>query len=297
MRNQTVVAAFFAVYVIWGSTYLAIRYGVETLPPWTLTMLRFSIAGVLMWLISWWRGEGRLNAEEKRVALYSGLLLIPANGGVCMAEQYVSSGVAAVVAGSIPIWIMLFGWLWYKQVQPTPKKILGAGLGLVGIAVIASDNISIERGGIGAFAPLFVLISSWLWTFGTLVQVKLSKIKSPFLFSAQQMMFGSFAALLVSSTFEQPWAISWSSVSFESVAALVYLVIFGSIIAFSAYSWLTRNVEPHLVSTYALVNPLIAVVLGAIFYKEPLEAPFMMGAVLVISGLALIVLRQDSAKA
>lgn len=292
MQNRTVVAAFFAVYVIWGSTYLAIRYGIETLPPWTLTMLRFSIAGALMWIIAWWRGEGRLTPQEKRVAIYSGLLLIPANGGVCMAEQYVSSGVAAVVAGSIPIWILLFGWLWYKQSRPSPKKILGACLGLMGIGIIASDNISIDRGGIGMFAPLFVLVSSWLWTFGTLVQVQLSKIKSPFLFSAQQMLYGSLAATLVSFTFEKPWAIAWSQVSMESVAALIYLIVFGSIVAFSAYSWLTRNVEPHLVSTYALVNPLIAVILGAIFYKEPLEAPFMVGAVLVLLGLALIVLRK-----
>ncbi len=291
MRNQNVVAAFFAVYVIWGSTYLAIRYGVETLSPWMLTTLRFSCAGVLMYLISLWRKEPSLNKEEKRVALYSGLLLITANGGVCMAEQYVSSGVAAVVAGSIPIWVMLFGWLWYKQAKPTPKKIGGAGLGLVGIAVIASDNISLTKGGIGMFAPLFVLVSSWLWTFGTLVQVKLTKIKGPFLFSAMQMMYGSIAAAVICAAFENPFQTQWSQVSTESVAALVYLIVFGSIVAFSAYSWLTRNVEPHLVSTYALVNPLIAVILGSVFYKEPLDLPFLVGALLVISGLALIVLK------
>lgn len=248
-----------------------------------------------MWLISKWRNEGGLNPQEKRVSLYSGLLLITANGGVCMAEQYVSSGVAAVVAGSIPIWIMLFGWLWYSQAKPTPKKILGACVGLAGIAIIASDNISIERGGIGMIAPLFVLVSSWLWSFGTLVQVKLTKIKSPFLFSAMQMMYGSLAAAVITCAFEQPWAIAWSRVSFESLAAVAYLVLFGSIIAFTAYSWLTRNVEPHLVSTYALVNPLIAVILGSAFYKEPLDTPFLIGAVLVVIGLALIVLRKRAA--
>lgn len=283
------ISAFLAVYVIWGSTYLAIRYAIESLPPWTLSSLRFFLAGGLMFLIARVRGESLLDVRQLRVAAISGAMLVFANGIVGVAEKWMPSGVVAVVIGLMPIWIMLMGWALFREARPTFGKIAGALIGLAGIALIAKSQSSpLTAEGYAAYGLLILLISSWTWAGGTLIQRKALQVKSAFLFSSVQMLSGAVFVGIVSLIFEKPWAHDWAAVSASSWAALAYLVVFGSVVAFTAYAWLSRNVTPSLLSTYALVNPIIAVYLGWLFLSEPLTLDLAFATVLVLIGLAFL---------
>ena len=283
------ILAFASVYIVWGSTYLGILYAIETIPPWSLTSMRFILASLVMGLAALIKREAPLSRLEMKYSALSGVLLVSANGFVCVNEKWVPSGIAAVVIGSMPIWIMLIGWIGFQTSRPEFHKILGACIGLLGIAMIAAgDTHSNQTGIFGAYAPLALCISSWLWATGTLVQRKANAVKSGLSFLTVQMASGAATVVLISCVFEQPWSYDWNLVSTRSWYALLYLIIFGSLFGFTAYSWLARNVEPHLVSTYALVNPVIAVWLGWFLVDEPLTAKFVFSTALVLVGIVIL---------
>lgn len=290
------IAAFASVYIVWGSTYLAILYAIETIPPWTLTALRFIVASLCIGLVAIIKREGSLTAVEKRTAFTSGILLVLANGIVCVLEKWVPSGIAAVVIGAMPIWIMLVGWVGFDTGRPDARNIGGACIGLLGIAMIAAGNSHVSSDDAFArYAPLVLCVSSLLWATGTLIQRKAAGVKNGISFLTLQMASGAAAAVLLSLIFESPLTFDWASVSSDSWLALAYLIVFGSLIGFTAYSWLSRNVEPHLVSTYALVNPVIAVWLGWLLKDEPLTGKFVLATVLVLIGLTVLIYRKKSA--
>ena len=289
--GRTALISFFCVYIIWGSTYLAIRYAIETLPAFGMTSVRFFIAAAIMGVIAYFKREALLSKEERKVSIVSGVLLIGANAIVCMVEYWVPSGIVAVIIGAMPIWIMLLGWASFGQARPQILKMLGALIGLAGVALIAFDNAPKEITGVGRFGILILISSGVLWAAGTLYQRRIPQLKSIFRFSTIQMLAGAISTGLLSLAFEKPWTISPESISLASMLALVYLIVFGSIIAFTAYSWLSRNVEPHLVSTYALVNPVIAVLLGRLFFREPVTPLFISATALVLIGVTLLMTR------
>jgi drug/metabolite transporter (DMT)-like permease len=294
--NRTALLCFFAVYVIWGSTYLAIKYAIETLPPFGMSSARFFIAGFLMYLISRYKKEEALKKIEKKTAILSGAFLILANGIVCVVEYWVPSGIVSVIIGAMPIWIMLMGWMFFHQAKPTWVKVLGSLIGLAGVGLITFGGAVPVVTGIGRFGPLFLIVSSLLWAAGTLIQKKAKHLKSIFRFSALQMVSGAFFTGIVSVTFERPWEYLDRPQSTVAIISFFYLVIFGSLVAFTAYAWLSRHMESHLVSTYALVNPIIAILLGSWFFKEPLSPDFLTASVLVIFGLALIIGKKKEIK-
>lgn len=287
-----IVLAFASIYLVWGSTYLGILYAVETIPPWALAGMRFIVASFCMWSVTWFKKEVPLTRDEKRIAFISGTLMVLANGFVGVAEKHVSSGIAAVVIGAMPIWVMLVGWLAFGTGRPEARKILGACIGLSGIFWIAAGGSHVSSDSwFAQAAPLFLCLSSILWTIGTLVQRRLKGLTSSFKFSALQMICGAGAASLCSLLFESPFSYDWSTVTTKSWFALAYLIAFGSLIGFTAYTWLSRNVEPYLVSTYALVNPVIAVWLGWMLADEPLTGKFIGSTILVLLGLAVLMWR------
>lgn len=289
-----IVLAFLAVYLVWGSTYLGILYAIETIPPWSLTAMRFIAASLCIGAFSLLKKEAALPTSQKKIAMVSGVLLVLANGIVCVVEKWVPSGIAAVVIGAMPIWIMLIGWMGFQTGRPELRKIVGACVGLAGIALIAvGDTHSDTTGIFGEFAPLVLLVSSWLWATGTLVQRRVGTLNSGIKFLTLQMGSGAIAATLLAVFFESPWNHDWAGVTTKSWLALLYLIIFGSLIGFTAYSWLSRNVQPHLVSTYALVNPVIAVWLGWFLAGEELTGKFVGATTLVVVGIALLMLRFD----
>lgn len=290
--NAKIIAAFAAIYLVWGSTYLAILYAIDTIPPWSLTSLRFLTASFCVALAAFAKREGRLTTLERRTAIMSGILLVLANGIVCVLEKWVPSGIAAVVIGAMPIWIMLVGWVGFKTGRPQLRKMAGACVGLVGIGIIATGNSHAETDGTFArFAPLVLCISSLLWATGTLIQRRVTAVTNGYSFLAMQMAAGAVMATVLSFIFEAPLQFDWSHVSLQSWLALAYLIVFGSLIGFTAYSWLSRNVEPHLVSTYALVNPVIAVWLGWLLKDEALTGKFVAATALVLIGLVVLMFR------
>ncbi len=285
-----IAAAFFAVYVIWGSTYLAIRFGIETIPPLSLGAMRFIVAGLTMFLVSYLAKEKPLNSHEVKTGIVSGILMMSANGLVCIVEKTIPSGIVAVFIGTAPIWMLLISWLFFNGARPTFWKFFGAIVGAIGIGIIAQESAegSLDNSAWLGFGLLTVSCLSW--TFGSLIPRRLPRVKSGLRFSGLQMFAGAMGLTLFSLIFEKPWAIDWSQVSSTSWWALAYLIAFGSLIAFSAYTWLSRNVQPHLVSTYALVNPVVAVFLGAIFYDEALSTHLLFATIIVIVGLSFLVI-------
>lgn len=285
-RTRIAIFALGAVYLIWGSTYLAIKIVIASIPPWTASSLRYFLAGLIMLVIARVRRDASLSRQEVRVAAASGALLVVANGLVGVVEQWIATGMVAVIIGAMPIWMMLLGWFAFAQPRPTVQKMAGALIGLGGIALIAGGNFSAANphAGLGNF---LILISSWAWAVGTLIQRRVAGLKSLWLFSSYQMLSGAAVTLLLSLLLENPWGIAWRAVGVDSWLALGYLVIFGSLVAFTAYGWLSRNVESHIVSTYALVNPVVAVALGFAVFQEPLNTQFVVATVLVAIGLAV----------
>ncbi len=235
--------------------------------------------------------EGRLTGHQFKLAALSGALMVVANGIVCFVEEWVPSGMAAVIIGAMPIWVLFISWLCFGDHRPNLRKFVGSVVGLAGVAVIAFGQEP-DGGAATPFkGPLLLVASSWLWAVGTLLQRQLVGLKSPLRFAGTQMLCGAVLATILSFSLESPWTLDLHAVSLTSYLALAYLVIFGSIVAFSAYSWLSRNVEPHLVSSYALVNPVIAVALGSALANEPVTQAFVSGTVLVLAGLALLMLK------
>lgn len=289
--NPTAVAAFISVYLVWGSTYLAIRYAIETIPAWTLASTRYLLAAAILGVISFFKKEKALSSAEIKIAAITGILLVLANGFVCVVEYWVPSGIVAVVVGSMPIWILLLNWIGFAHERPSLHKILGAVIGISGVALIASGKAApMAPSEYAQYGVLILCGSSLIWSLGTLMQRGVSKGSSVFRYSGLQMFSGALVAGLICLVFEKPWRIDMDTISRSSIYAHLYLVTFGSVIGFTAYSWLSRNVEPHLVSTYALVNPVIAVGLGWVFYDEPITSKFIGATLLVIIGLSLLML-------
>lgn len=284
--SRTALFCFLAVYVIWGSTYLAIKLAVETIPVWMLVTVRSVAAASIMFALSAFAKEKKLESAEMKIAVLSGMLLFISNGMIGFIEKSISSGVTAVVVGSMPIWIMVFGWAFFRQPKPSVVKIGGGVIGLLGVALIASENLTSPSTG-AAFGMIALFISMWLWAFGTLIQRRASSVLSPFKFSAVQMIAGAaptFALSLLSGE-----SMNVAATSHASAWALVYLILFGSVVGFTAFSWLARNIDTRIVSTYALVNPVVAVVLGSAIYHEPVTPRFFAAILLIGTGLVLLI--------
>jgi drug/metabolite transporter (DMT)-like permease len=283
-----VIANFFLVYLIWGSTYLAIKVGVADFPPLYLAALRFLMAGILLFGIGKLRREAALSPPDRNIAILSGSLLVCANGMVCVAETWLSSGLAAMIIGTIPAWISLIHWRFFGGGRPGLKQLAGILIAICGIAFLAgSDTQGSEA---HRYLGILALLSSViLWSFGTLTQRKSGNLRNVFTFSGTQLGVGCFLLFALALAFEGPRALLQLHVGPRSLFAFFYLVIFGSVVAFSSYLWLSRNVNPTKVSTYAVVNPLVAVWLGWIFAGESLTIGTLVSSILIICGIYFVI--------
>jgi drug/metabolite transporter (DMT)-like permease len=294
-----VVAGFAAVYVIWGSTYLAIRYAIETLPPFLMAGVRFLIAGTL--LFAWTRrGGGPLPSRRHWLGatIVGALLLLGGNGGVVWAEQSVPSGVAALLVAIVPCWMVLLDWARPGGTRPTVPIAAGLVLGLGGIVLLVGPGAlgSAERvDPLGAAALLFASLS---WAAGSIYSRHTALPPRPLQATAMQMLAGGALLVLAGLAAGEPARLDFSAISSRSVFAMLYLIVFGSFVGYSAYVWLLRVSTPARVSTYAYVNPLVAVLLGWGLAGEPLTRRMMIAAAVIVVGVALItVAGQGSARA
>lgn len=276
--------AFFALYFIWGSTYLAIRFGVESWPPMLMAGVRFVIAGGLMFAWLRWRGVPLPTWREWRGAGIVGILLLSCgNGGVTVAEHWgVSSGVAALAVATVPLFTLLFSQLFGQR--NTTLEWGGIVLGLFGIVLLnLGSNLQASPAGAG-----LILFAAASWAFGSVWSRRLSLPAGP-MASAAEMLVGG-AVLLVGSLASGERLEHWPSTS--GWLALVYLILFGSIIAFSAYQYLLRNVRPAAATSYAYVNPAVAVLLGTLFAGERIGGIEGLAMLVIISAVVLIGLPQ-----
>ncbi|MBW7933693.1 MAG: drug/metabolite exporter YedA, partial [Gemmatimonadaceae bacterium] len=283
--------AFAAVYVIWGSTYLFIRFAIETIPPFLVGGIRFILAGSLMYAWLRARGAARPTRLEWRSAFIIGpLLMTGGNGGVVWSEQFVASGIVALVVGLVPLWMLLLVWM-RGGTRPTLREWLGVATGLVGVAMLVSTDGTPASGGISPLALLVLVFSTLSWSVGSLIARDAPLPAEPLLASAMEMIAGGVGMLLLALLRGEFQQLAMSHVSWRSALSIVYLAGFGSIIAFSAYKWLLNQVSPAAVGTYAFVNPVVAVVLGWLFASEPLGARTLVAMVVIVGAVVMVALK------
>ena len=287
-----VALAMGAVYLIWGSTYLAIRFSIETIPPFLMAGTRYLTAGVLLYGWARLRGAPRPSLVHWRSAAVIGaFLLLVGNGGVVWAEQRVDSGLAALLISTEPIWIVLLVWLRTGRQRPNPKVVAGLLLGFTGLVMLVRPTGS---GSIDPAGATALVLASLCWAWGSLYGQRAPLPASPLLTTGMQMLAGGGLLLTASALTGEPGRFALAEVSTRSMLALAYLVVFGAIVAFTAYVWLLRVAPPVLVSTYAYVNPVVAVLLGWAFAGEPLTKGTAIAAAVILAGVALITTAQGS---
>lgn len=287
-----IFSAFAALYVIWGSTYLGILFAIDSIPPLLMAGSRFLTAGVLMYTIARVQGASHSGwADWRTAAVVGACLLFGGNGGVTLAEQYVPSGLAAVVVATVPIYIALLGWLTGTAARPRPIVWLGLGGGFCGVAILVGSSLSLPTGAHpkAAIGMIILLVSSFLWSAGSLYSRHTKNAASPFLAAGQQMLCGGALLLLAGIAVGEVPRFDAQRVTWLSIGAWFYLVTIGAIVAFSAYVWLLRHCDPAKVATYAYVNPIVAVLLGASFAGETLTARTLVAAALIIGSVAIVI--------
>jgi drug/metabolite transporter (DMT)-like permease len=284
-----IAVALGAVYLIWGSTYLAIRFAIETIPPFLMAAARYLTAGVLLYAWSRLRGAPRPRLVHWRSAvILGGLLLLVGNGGVVWAEQRMSSGLTALLICTEPLWIVLFVWRRDRS-RPAARVFLGMLLGLAGLVMLVRPAFEGSRaGGVDLLGAAAVLVASAAWAWGSLYGQRAKLPSSPLQGTGMQMLCGGGLLLLAATLTGEPASFTLAAVSAKSLFSLAYLVVFGALIAFTAYVWLLRVASPVLVSTYAYVNPLVAVFLGWAVAAEPITRGTLVAAAVIVAGVVLI---------
>ena len=296
-----ILAAFAAVYLIWGSTYLAILFAIDTIPPLLMAGTRFLLAGFIMYAIARWQGAPHGSLANWRTALIIGAcLLLGGNGGVTLAEQYVSSGLASVMVATVPIYIALLAWASGIAPKPSPIVWLGLAGGFVGVAILVGPALPFSpyAEGDAGIGMLILLFSSFIWSVGSIYSRKAKNASPPFLLAGQQMICGGALLTLAGLLLGEHHQIDVSRRSLLSLGSFAYLVIIGALVGYTAYIWLLKHCEPAKVATYAYVNPIVAVILGALFAGETLTARTVFAAGLIIGSVALVItVQQSKAKA
>lgn len=280
-----------AVYIFWGGTYLGMRFAVETLPPFLMAGTRFLLAGLIMFCFDLSRGGAFPSGRQWRgAAIVGALLLLGGNGGVVWSTQFIPSGLSAIIVATVPLWMALFVWLSPGGVRPQITVIVGLLLGFGGVLILVTKNISpaVSAGFSQWVGYLVVAGAAVSWSAGSLYARSASLPKSPWMAIALQMITGG-SLLLAAGLVVGEWnGLNLSLASTRSLLAFVYLVIFGSLIGFSSYIYLLQNTSPSLASTYAYVNPTIAVFLGWALANEQFSSTDMVAAVVIIVAVALI---------
>lgn len=277
--RAALVTALLGVWVVWGSTYLGIRFAIASLPPFRMAAMRLVTAGLLLYGWSRLRGAPSPTREQWRGAALVGVLLfVGGNGSVVWSEQWVESGLVAILVGAVPLWAALLGLAFGRR--PTARQGAGMALGLVGVIVLdAGDGLSAAPWAAGVLA-----LGSAAWALGSILAQRVALPKGT-MGSAAEMICGGVALALLSLLTGEPWT---GEVTLSSWLALAYLVLFGSILAFSAYTWLLEHASLPVATSYAYVNPVVAVLLGVLLGDERLDAHAGVGLVLVVAAVGLV---------
>ncbi len=283
MKNKSptllLVLALFCTYFIWGSTYLAIRFGLESFPPFLMAGLRYSIAGFILYIVMRFLGAANPSKQQWLGATAIGILL-PAfgNGTVCYVQQTISSSVAALSIATAPIWMAIFSSIWGRKISL--REWLGVGIGFIGIALL---NLGGSLHGQLASALLLIFAAA-SWSFGSVWGKRLD-MPVGLMASATQMLTGGVVLLLVSAMQGEAWP---QQISPRSWAAMLFLVVLGSLVAYSAYQYLLKTVRPLVASSNTFVNPIVAFIVGIWFAHEQVTSIEFVALVVILLGVFLV---------
>jgi drug/metabolite transporter (DMT)-like permease len=283
-----ILLAFGVVYIVWGSTYLAIRIAVQTIPPFWMAGTRFLIAGTMMYAFMRWRGTPPPLRENWFAAAGVGaLLLVAGNGSLVWSERRVPSALAAILLAMIPIWMVLLDSFRKGGPRLTIRVTGGLVIGLAGIGVLVGPARLWGSSRVDLLGTAVLMFSAFCWAVGSLNSRNARLPPSPFLAAAMEMLAGGAMLIVLGILFEFS-QLRWRAISMPSIAGLLYLVAFGSLLGFTAYIWLLREVSTSHVATYAYVNPIVAVFLGWGLGGESLSARELLAAGIIIAAVALI---------
>ncbi len=291
-------AALLAVYIVWGSTYLAIRFAIESIPPFLMASLRFLIAGGVLYLLRRARGDAAPSRLEWRSAAVVGLfLLLGGNGGVVWAEQRVPSGLAALIVGTVPLWMVLIEALRPGGRRPGWQSAVGVVIGFVGIAfLIGPVQLAGHASNVDPISSTVLVVAALAWAIGSLYSRKAPLPASPLLGTGMEMLAGGLGLLVAAVASGELGQVNLAFISARSLLGFAFLVTFGSWVGFGAYTWLLRVAPTSLVSTSAYVNPVVAVFLGFLLGGEALSARTLVSAAIIVAAVAIITAnRQDAA--
>jgi drug/metabolite transporter (DMT)-like permease len=288
--STTVLVAFAAVYILWGSTYLAIRVGIESFPPLLLAGARHLLTGLLLYPLLRWKTGARPTAAHWRTAMVTGcLLLFVGNGGVCIAEERIPSGVAALLVATVSLWLVLIEWMRPAGVRPAPRVIGGLLLGFAGLALLVGPqdlggSARVDPGGVG-----ILLLASLAWASGSIYSQHAPSPSSPLLGAAMQSLAGGVALWVAGFISGETRALHLSAISLRSWLALAYLIVFGSTLGFTAYTYILKKSAATRVATYAFVNPVVALFLGWLVVGEAITLRTLTAAAVILTAVVLVI--------
>lgn len=280
------ILAFLTVYIVWGSTFLAIRYAVETIPPLFVAATRHLIAGSILFAWAWWHGERPTKQGVKAGLVLGALFFLISHGTLHWAEQFVASGVAALVIATEPVFVALMLPLFRLGAAPTAKTYAGLALGIGSVLVLFRPDVATDR--LAIIGLIAVLISSIAWSAGIVLSRKVQPKTAGTMNAALPLVCGSLMLVAAGVVRGEHQQLDVSAVTTESLLGLLFLIFFGSLLAFTAYSWLLKHYPPTLVATHTYVNPLVAVLLGWLFAGETMSMSVIASAVLAISAIGLV---------
>jgi len=281
-----------AVWIFWGSTYAGMRLAGETIPPLVMASVRFLIAGGVLWIAADLTGRARARREDWRAAFVGGaMLLMIGNATTAWALQYLPTGITALLLSLTPVWMALFDFMLYRG-RLTWTAGLGMVLGLGGVAMLIAPSL-LDRGAIGAMPVLWIalaILSNVSWSLGSMLQRRLEGARSLIRSTAMQMLAGGVLIAGESILFGQVGLVRWSEISPASIGGLAWLIVFGSLVGYLAFLYVIRHAPTALASTYAYVNPLIAIILGMLLFGERLTAAEVVAGATILVGVALMML-------
>lgn len=288
------VAAFATIYLVWGSTYLGIRFAVQTLPPLLMSGMRAVIAGSILYAFRRWNGDRRPTpAHWRESTIIGALLLLVGNGTVAWCEKDVPSATVALLIGTTPLWLVLVDWRFYRGQKPGVSIYIGIVLGILGVVLLAGEKQN-HRQIISTASIFALLIATGSWAIGSLRSRHHPQHESMLMNSALQMISGGVLLILAGMALGEIGALDWDQISSRSAWAFVYLTLIGSLIGFSTYVWLVKNATPAAVSTYAYVNPMVAVGLGWWLGDEQIGPNTAMAMAVIIGGVVIISLTRKT---
>jgi drug/metabolite transporter (DMT)-like permease len=296
MMKSRVWIALIALYLVWGTTYLAIRFAVQTIPPFLMAGSRFLISGLILY--TWRRlvGDPAPTPRQWRSAIIVGvLLLLGGNGVVSWAEQHVASGIAALMIASIPLWIAVMDALRPGGIRPDARIVVGLLLGFAGMALlITSSGGPTQNGGRDLAGLLALLGAALIWSIGSIYARDADMPESALLGTGIEMLGGAAGLVLVGTVAGEWTRVQPTNIAASSLLGLAYLIAFGSLIGFVSYTWLLRHAPLSLVSTYAYVNPVVAIFVGAWLGREVINARIILSALIIIGSVVVINLSRQA---